>query len=586
MANGLLQFYSGASEDLVLSENDGSIQKSNQILSGTDFKGEIILLGATLDLYDSNQIHIVVRGDKKNIVVLRTLNSAKIKDWHDTLKSEIDNANVIALQNGTRTPEVIEWYYQYQSKVYKSSGFLEQEISMEIVTKNAAAGNVNLSNIRVCMMGDRQGLLLRIPNATRSLNRTESFNNGRVLPFQDIIGTVLPNGFDLSQSKSFDSSPNYLVFRCTLITREDELEFEMGPNGVTWLNAVESMVFFKHIPQPVMTHRNQTYRYDSGMGGIGAVPHLTSVDSNMEFSATSTVVFTCSSDVQLILEAWDKFSEISNRVVDIGKELNQILSLLTDVKCNKEASLNFGFRVEEITRVLGDQSTGIFSAVLENTKFQKSLLLQLPPLLSKLQEIKMYIKKQTSPGWLLHSINGPYDHARFALELFDSQLIYIVNILIQEIDCEASASGLFEIKLYDMMVDVNASAQALGGIERIFGDPTKERALAHIIQSERLELHIELELMSSEGDKDRRSSLSFASYQSSMANSRSSFSFSRYYCCSNCTWGFTNARSKNGQSQPMRSTSITNRNSNVIYGRKTRKTEGLKTPLFTSSDVL
>lgn len=40
--------------------------------------------------------------------------------------------NIIALREGSRLPEVVEWYYQYQSELVRKNSFLEKEQAINI----------------------------------------------------------------------------------------------------------------------------------------------------------------------------------------------------------------------------------------------------------------------------------------------------------------------------------------------------------------------------------------------------------------------------------------------------------------------
>lgn len=40
--------------------------------------------------------------------------------------------NIVAIQNGSRVPEVVEWYYQHQSEVVKRNAFLSDAVLVDL----------------------------------------------------------------------------------------------------------------------------------------------------------------------------------------------------------------------------------------------------------------------------------------------------------------------------------------------------------------------------------------------------------------------------------------------------------------------
>ncbi len=53
-------------------------------------------------------------------------------DWNEALCSEIERVNIIAIQNGSRVPEVVEWYYQHQTDVMRRNAFLANEVLVNL----------------------------------------------------------------------------------------------------------------------------------------------------------------------------------------------------------------------------------------------------------------------------------------------------------------------------------------------------------------------------------------------------------------------------------------------------------------------
>ncbi len=330
------------------------------------------------------------------------------------------------------------------------------------------------------MNPDRTGLVLSIVATGKKFNRVESINNGRIILFVDVIGaTIPPEGWVLNSRNRF---------RFGLLTKEDELSVEMDPIGVTWLQAVRDMAIFMKIPKP--SARSNAYVTPRAIN--------TTMNSLMEFSANSGAVFACSSDIPLIIDGFQQVANKSPIVVEIGSRFQTILKLIPELKSNKEAALNFGERVEEIVRVLGDGEVGILYQFREN---DKSLLnFHLSTLHSKLQDIINYLTVQSRPGWLVVSVLGSSsiysssnsESAKFKFEYFDNELVSIINALIKAMSVLNTSLVLFEKKDYSMAVDVKKSIEALGGIEAIYHDGAKERALARLIQADGHDIHHEL----------------------------------------------------------------------------------------------
>lgn len=325
------------------------------------------------------------------------------------------------------------------------------------------------------MSEDRAGLLFTSPSTgKKTFNRLVSINNGRVIPWADITGATLPvHGWQL------DDRTGHFPF--TLITTEDELHMEMDAVGVPWLRAVQEMVVFTRIPKPAARSIAMNTAGDRSM---------TSNNTLMEFSAHSGAVFACSSDVLLLLENLTTLASRYPIIPDITTRINVILKLIPDLKCNKEAALNFGDRLEEMTRVLADVDSGI----IHNAKDSDKTLMNfhLSTFNNKLNEVIKYFQCQSTTGWLTFNLsNRTADSAKTKYNTLDLDLVNIVNTLIKALNLSATLKILPK-KDYMMAVDVRKSIEALGGIQMIFDDVAKERSLARLIQAEGHEIHREL----------------------------------------------------------------------------------------------
>lgn len=387
-------------------------------------------------------------------------------------------------------------------------------------------------------------------NTGKKFNRIESINNGRVLLFSDLIGVYLPGG-------SWDV-PGGSPLAFTLLTSEDQLCLEMqaeggaagGPNS--WLLAVQDMAIFSHIPKPI-SRSMSSVAHDSVSRDGGRITGLSDVDldhevqhynhhssSNInaifEFSSNSGQVFASSSDVQLIIEGLSALSAKCPAVVEIGRRINVVLKLIPDMRSNKEAALNFGDRLEEFTRVLGDPDSGILYLAGE---WDKTLLnFHLGIFNSKLNDVALYLHTQSQPGWLATSLSRPNETVRSRLEQFDADLSGVLNTLCKAMSLPASM--LFERKAYSMAVDVRQSVAALGGVEAVYRDVAKERALARLVQADGHEVASEVQaIMGAEGvtsrshGQQRLQSGSFSSYQSSVDRTDRAppSCIQRYLCC-------------------------------------------------------
>jgi hypothetical protein len=341
------------------------------------------------------------------------------------------------------------------------------------------------------MTEDRSGLLLTsMVTGRRGFNRLESINNGRVILFQEITGATL-----LTRDWTLDHITNHFYF--TLFTKDDELYMEMEANGVPFLQAIQEIVAFTQIPKPAarsisVNHHsnNNNHRMHASSSSSSTLSATsTTMQSLMEFSANSGAIFTCASDIPLIIENFNVLTTKFTHLLDIGSRCNTILKLIPELKCNKEAALNFGERIEEIIRVLGDPDVGIIYNAQDH---EKSLLnFHLSSFNHKLNDIIQYFYHQSRSGWLTINLsNRLQDSAKYKYNTFDADLISIINTLIKAMHLTGSLS-LFSKKEYNMAVDVRKSIEALGGIQTIFEDMAKERALARLIQADGNEVHSE-----------------------------------------------------------------------------------------------
>jgi hypothetical protein len=446
---------------------------------GVDWKGDIFLVNADVCIFEETQVHLTIRGEKKSIHYLKSSTNEEASQWYHAIAKEIQYQNIQALHQGSRSPDIIEWYYQYQSELYRRHNFLSKsaEVTLHLYSpfRGEVEGDDNPALFYVAMTDDRSGLLLStIAGSRKGFNRLESIHNGRLISWQDITGAELsPAGWVL------DPVTNHFYF--TLVTKEDELFMEMEAYGVPWLQAVQEMVTFMQIPKPAARTMSVNMTADRTQAN--------NMNNLMEFSANSGVIFTCSSDVPLLIEGFNSLATRFPLLLEVGQRLNSVLKLIPELKVNKEAALNFGERLEEVIRMLGDQEVGVLYNTGDNDRTLVNF--HLSTLNNKLNEIIKYFYTQSRAGWLgLNLSSRTQDSAKFKYNSFDLDMITIPNTLIKALNLTELSP--FPKKDYAMAVDVRKSIEALGGIQIIYNDAAKERALARLIQADGSDVHSEL----------------------------------------------------------------------------------------------
>jgi hypothetical protein len=100
---------------------------------------------------------------------------------------------------------------------------------------------------------------------------------------------------------------------------------------------------------------------------------------------------------------------------------------------------------------------------------------------------------------------------------------------------------LFQKKSYDNAIDIRKSVDALGGVDFIYSDPAKTRALARLIQADGADVAAELKsIMGNGNDSDspeqrrvKQSKLRYPFFKNSYQPMRKKDGYGklRYYCC-------------------------------------------------------
>eukprot|EP01038_Epipyxis_sp_PR26KG_P011285 gene11285-15139_t len=501
---------------------------NKQSTHGEDLKKEIKLAGCSV-IYqtqeDSCRFDFINKGSKKDVMELKANSSEEASQWCKVLIGGIERANILALQHNLRIPEVIEWYYQKQASIMNRTAFLQTEATMDLhYSVTGKVGAKSSTKLFVKMTPDYSGLLFRINIIQKQkLSRVESLNNGRILLFQDITGCFLPSSW---------SSVNG-VFVFSLITREDQLSMEMSSEGVVWLKAVQELVKFQRITVPSsrniisVSNRPSSSSWSSSMlSNSSQMMRSSEQDDNInsnQFAANSGTFYSCSNEIQLLIESMNSLASQSSRIPEIGKASLSILKVLTDLKSNKEAGVVLGNRMEDFIRALADPTSGILQAL--DKPGDKSLLnFHLGSMNNKLKEAEKFLTSQCFVGWLGCAVNRPSDTMRGRFDQLDTDMVLILNALIKAVNSatnyRANELKLFERKEYNMMVDIKSSIDSLGGAEAIYKDTIKEKALAKLIQSDPSDINEELQkLLFSSKRSSIRYSLSGASSNSSFVSS-------------------------------------------------------------------
>ena len=282
------------------------------------------------------------------------------------------------------------------------------------------------------------------------------------------------------------------------------------------------------------------------------------------YSMNSGLIFSCAGDVAVMIKTFDRLQKMYPSIGKFSNILTDIFKLIPDIRTNKETASNFGERLEDIVRVLGDQNNGVFWAhhtPSENVSINEQIVL----LTDYLSDFKSFLIPLTNVGWMNiiltnQNISRVFKYPRFKtlqekitpkkkltsskssslspatstalqssstekcifrqiFETIDSNLIYICNKLLKEYGDE---TWIFKKKDYDMVIDIKQTIEALGGSEIISTDQAKMKALGRLIQSDTVDIETELKLiLELENNQGANSTSSFQSQNS----------IYRYFCC-------------------------------------------------------
>ena len=335
---------------------------------------------------------------------------------------------------------------------------------------------------------DRSGLLFTLDTSDSDgspPSRFASLYNGRIVPFTAITGAFLPNGkFDATvagDEKADAGSPNSpsrvggAPLSFILHTKEDELSLEIDYGGAKWLQAVQALCLFSTMPVP------------SSRSVSPAVPGSGDAAPLAGFAKNSGACFTISPEVALILQGLSSQPSPSRTLALFAEEVHAVFRGLAELRCNREAGIVLGERIEDIVRVLSEPSLANVTLTPEKRELFEP---KIAALTVSLQAVRAYVKTQRHAGWLKANVDAAVP-ARTTYDALDADLMAIVNKLISAMALRNSL--MFEKKEYTCAANVRKSVESLGGLEKIYSDTIKERSLAQLLQADGAEVRRELE---------------------------------------------------------------------------------------------
>lgn len=376
------------------------------------------------------------------------------------------------------------------------------------------------------MPSDRSGLLFTLNTfaSDEAPSRFASLYNGRIVSFADINGAFIPSGsFDptaaanekIDAGTSTNSSPNAAPFAFVLHTKEDELSLEMDHNGAKWLQAVQALCIFATMPAPS----------SRAVSPPGSPASVGSDVTGLGFSKNSGAVFAVSSEVALMLQSLSSRPAQSRTMALFVEEVHAVFRGLGEVRCNRDAAIVFGERIEDIIRLLSDREiTTACNTPEKGEVFEPKI----GALTVSLQSARAYIKTQRHAGWLKYNVEAS-STPKFMYDTLDANLMSIVNTLIGALSL--SSGLMFEKKEYMCAVNVRASVESLGGLDKIYNDSIKERSLAQLVQADGAEVRRELERLNG---MMFATSVSSFSTSATAEDSSSAGTASRWWCCGWC----------------------------------------------------
>jgi hypothetical protein len=325
---------------------------------------------------------------------------------------------------------------------------------------------------------------LRVDSKGKRLNEVEARNDGRLVLFCDIVQLECVIGPSTLQKGASGA-------KISFFTTEDELHVEsVLPRSVveTWVIAVRDCVMFCSIPIPE-SHPDKSRR-SSGSG----------------FRTVSSAAFHSTGDMELMFESVASHPTLCKSaaypaITEMCRYLNDILSAVRGVRCNKDAFGTFAERLEDLVRTMLDPlGPGLLLGIRDSDC--GLVTFQLNAMCSKgLKHAEDLVKSLSTDCWLQAgvSLSGMPGGLRGLLEQLDGDiLVKCANRIIRSLG-SAQAAAFPEIK-YDMVVDVKSSLASMGGAEVVYSNPAKVQALARIIQADPADIVREIEILFDSAD--------------------------------------------------------------------------------------
>ena len=341
----------------------------------------------------------------------------------------------------------------------------------------------------------------------------------------DTMSTEDYRTFHMSVEHTANTWPGPPSSEIILVTSEDELSLaQVIPSTGSsctvpqpsldhmkaWLQALRSAAMFVSIPTPTSTQR-------AAAAGSRASSSAAAVHYGF-FSMNSGLVFSCAGDVAVLLKSFDSYCKTIPALRLLSSLLTDIFKLIPDVQCNREGASNFGERLEDVVRVLGDGKSGVLCHIplAESSEVND----RISDLCVELRVAHAFLRSLASPGWIKVAMRPPRrsvtmalrrgmtgkamsrSDSREQLEALDGEITAISNKLVRQY---GDSSWVLKRKVYDMVVDVGYCVKSLGGVEVIHSDQAKVRALARLIQADGAEVQKELAAVLDEAEGRRKS---------------------------------------------------------------------------------
>ena len=510
--------------------DDGDLNYASQNMAGLGLIYAIPLTGATVTLYNKVLMTIItsqydekmnVSTKKRQDIALKGPTSDEANEWFRGITEDIERLNAISLNDNVRIPEVVEWYYRKQSELTTECEILNTEIPANFFylkqnkerRPNAPSASGQFycrSNIFIQATSSHNGIILRFSNelpggGLRKLDMIENIYNGREILLSEIVSiTVLPTSSNRNQimlaNNEIVDNRNKILLKLSI--KEGDMLISVEESCALWFDKLYETGFFLSITQPSSTSavnrvNNTGKNSEIDKGSTIMTPISNSHQSSstppslhqnrgtlqhkLGFNTNSGAVFGITGDVAMYLSSMREQVRQSLPIIrDLSDIADSILHIIGEVKCNKQAASEFGVRLEDVVRVLADPNTGIIY-IVKKPEDIRSVSATLSILLNKLKELHNFLNtEQVQPGWFRLCMH-PNASIRAKYNTLDNDIIVLINSLINKY---GDKSLLFIKKDYECVVDVRKSVDAFGGVDAVYNDAAKTRALARLIQAD------------------------------------------------------------------------------------------------------